>query len=135
MIVTSDKIQLKMKTERLSYKPSIQGAAKVAKRERSFELSLPALVTGRDSKGKEFEENTKILSISAQNALFWLRSRVLIGSPLSLSLLIPKTIILENRLHLTVSGKVVLVQANGNQNNHHLVSIQLDKTFKIKPSD
>jgi len=135
MIETSDKIQLKMRTERLSYKPSIQGATKVSKRERSFELSLPALVTGRDAKGKEFEENTRILSISAQSALFWLKSKVLIGSPLSLSLLIPKTIILENRLNLSVSGKVVLVQANSNQNNHHLVSIQLDKTFKIKSSD
>jgi hypothetical protein len=135
MIETSDKIQVKMRTERLSYKPSIQGAAKVSKRERSFELSLPALVTGLDAKGNEFEENTRILSISAQNALFWLKSRVLIGSPISLSLLIPKTIILENRLNLLVSGKVVLVQANNNQNNHHLVSIQLDRTFKIKPSD
>ncbi len=135
MIETSDKIQLKMRTERLSYKPSIQGATKVSKRERSFELSLPALVTGRNAKGKEFEENTRILSISAQSALFWLKSKVLIGSSLSLSLLIPKTIILENRLNLSVSGKVVLVQANSSQNNNHLVSIQLDKTFKIKSSD
>lgn len=135
MIETSDKIQVKMKTERLSYKPSIQGAAKVSKRERSFELSLPALVTGQDAKGEKFEENTRILSISAQSALFWLKSKVMIGSPLSLSLLIPKTIILENRLNLLVSGTVVLVQANNNQNNHHLVSIQLDKSFKIKPTD
>jgi hypothetical protein len=124
-----------MRTERLSYKPSIQGAARAAKRERSFELSLPALVTGQDAKGKKFEENTKILSISSQKALFWLKSKVLIGSSLDLSLLIPKTIILENRLNLSVSGKVVLVQANSSQNNHHLVSIQLDKTFKIKSSD
>jgi hypothetical protein len=135
MIETSDKIPVKMRMERLLYKPSIQGAAKVSKRERSFELSLPALVTGQDAKGNEFEENTQILSISSQNALFWLKSKVLIGSALCLSLLIPKTIILENSLNLLVSGKVVLVQANGNQNNHHLVSIQLDKTFKIKPSD
>ena len=135
MIETSEKIQLKMRMERLSYKPSIQGAAKVSKRERSFELSLPALVTGQDAKGRDFEENTRILSISAQNAFFWLKSKVLIGSSLCLSLLIPKTIILETRLNLMISGKVVLVQGNNNQNNHHLISIQLDKTFKIKPSD
>jgi hypothetical protein len=135
MIETSDTIRIKMSTDRLSYKPSIQGATKVSKRERSFELSLPALVSGKDAKGKGFEENTRILSISAQNALFWLKSRVLIGSPLSLSLLIPKTIILENRLSLSISGKVALVQANGSQNNHHLVSLQLDKSFKIKTSD
>jgi hypothetical protein len=135
MFETSDTIQTRMRTERLTHKPSIQGAAKVSKRERSFELSLPALVSGNDVKGKEFEEDTKILSISAQNALFWLKSRVLIGTPLCVCLKIPKTIILENQLHLVVSGTVKLVQANTNKKNNQLVSIQLDRSFKIRPTD
>lgn len=134
MFETSDTILTKMRTERLSHKPSIQGATKVSKRERSFELSLPALVSGHDVKGNEFEENTKILSISAQNALFWLKSKVLIGTPLSVCLQIPKTIILENRLNLVVSGTVNLVQANTNKKNNQLISIRLDRTFKIRPS-
>lgn len=134
MYETSATIQSKMRTERLSHKPSIQGAAKVSKRERSFELSLPALVSGNDVRGKKFEENTKILSISAQNALFWLRSKVLIGTPLNVNLQIPKTIILENRLNLMVSGTVKLVQANTNQKNNQLISIQLDRSFKIRPN-
>ena len=132
MFETSATIQTKMRTERLSHKPSIQGAAKVSKRERSFELSLPALVSGNDVQGKKFEENTKVLSISAQNALFWLKSKVLIGTPLSVSLHIPKTIILENRLNLVVSGTVKLVQANTNKKNNQLISVQLDRTFKIR---
>ena len=135
MYETSDTIQTKMRTERLSHKPSIQGAAKVSKRERSFELSLPTLVSGIDDKGDEFNEDTKILSISAQNALFWLKSKVLIGTPLNLSLQIPKTIILENRLNLMVSGKVVLVQGNTNNKNSQLVSMQLERAFKIRPSE
>jgi hypothetical protein len=135
MFETSDTIHTKMRTERLTHKPSIQGAAKVSKRERAFELSLPALVSGADVKGKEFEEDTKILSISAQSALFWLKSRVLIGTPLCVCLQIPKTIILENRLHLVVSGTVKLVQANASKKNSQLVSVQLDRTFKIRPSD
>jgi hypothetical protein len=135
MFETSDTIPSKMRTERLPHKPSIQGAAKVSKRERSFELSLPALVSGHDVKGKEFEEDTKILSISAQNALFWLKSRVLIGTPLCVCLQIPKTIILENRLHLVVSGTVKLVQANTNKKNSQLVSVQLDRTFKIRSTE
>ena len=135
MFETSDTIQRKMRTERLPHKPSIQGAAKVSKRERAFELSLPALVSGSDVKGKDFEENTQILSISAQNALFWLKSRVLIGTPLCVCLQVPKTIILENRLHLVVSGIVKLVQANANRKNSQLVSVQLDRTFKIRPTD
>ena len=135
MYETSATIQSKMRTERLSHKPSIQGATKVSKRERSFELSLPALVSGNDVKGKKFEENTKVLSISAQNALFWLRSKVLIGTPLNVNLQIPKTIILENRLNLLVSGTVKLVQANSNKKNNQLISIQLDRTFKIRATD
>jgi hypothetical protein len=133
----SDTIQSKMKPTKPkpSHKSSFQSTAKGQKRERSFELSLPALVTGQDVRGKEFEEKTKILSISAQNALFWLKSKVLIGTSLSLSLQIPKTLILENRLNLMVSGKVALVQANTNKANHQLVSIQLDRAFKIKHSE
>ena len=135
MFETSATIQTKMRTERLSHKPSIQGAAKVSKRERSFELSLPALVSGNDVKGKKFEENTKVLSISAQNILFWLKSKVLIGTPLCVSLQIPKTIILENRLNLMVSGTVKLVQANTNKKDNQLISVQLDRTFKIHLTD
>ncbi len=135
MFETSATIQTKMRTERLSHKPSIQGASKVSKRERFFELSLPALVSGNNVKGKEFEENTKVLSISAQNALFWLNSKVLIGTPLYVSLQIPKTIILENRLNLLISGTVKLVQANTNKKNSQLISVQLDRTFKIRPTD
>jgi hypothetical protein len=135
MIETSGTIQSKMRTLSEPHKPSIQGATKVSKRERSFELSLPALVSGHDINGREFKEDTKILSISAQNALFWLKSRILIGTPLSLSLQIPKTIILENRLNLMVSGRVNLVQSNTNNKNSQLVSMQLEKSFKIKPSE
>jgi len=135
MIETSGTIQSKMRISTQEHKPSIQGAAKVSKRERSFELSLPTLVSGIDDKGDEFNEDTKILSISAQNALFWLKSKVLIGTPLNLSLQIPKTIILENRLNLMVSGKVVLVQGNTNNKNSQLVSMQLERAFKIRPSE
>jgi hypothetical protein len=132
MYETSATIQSKMRTERLSHKPSIQGAAKVSKRERSFELSLPALVSGNDVKGKKFEESTRVLSISAENALFWLKSKVLIGTPLCVNLQIPKTIVLENRLNLMVSGTVKLVQAANNKKDNQLISIQLDRSFKIQ---
>ena len=132
MYETSATIQSKMRTERLSHKPSIQGAAKVSKRERSFELSLPALVSGNDVKGKKFEESTRVLSISAENALFWLKSKVLIGTPLCVNLQIPKTIVLENRLNLMVSGTVKLVQAANNKKENQLISIQLDRSFKIQ---
>ena len=59
---------------------SIQGASRAGKRERAFELSLPAVVTGMDAAGKRFEERTDIYSISAQEASFRLQTRLLIGT-------------------------------------------------------
>jgi len=131
----SEKISSGMKEMRPSLDSSIQSTAKAKqKRERSFELSLPALVRGQDENGNPFEEATRILSISSQNAQLWLKSKVLIGTPLQVSLDIPKTILLENRLSLNISGTVVLVQANSNKRHNQLVSLQLDRTFKIRPA-
>lgn len=132
---TSGIIPVGMRTGEASYKPSFQGAAKAVKRERSFELSLPALVSGEDVGGRSFEEETRILSISSQNALFWLKAKVLIGTPLRLSLDIPKTIILENRLNLILTGKVMMIQASIPSKNGQLVSVELDKSYKIRSSE
>lgn len=115
------------------HKSSIQGAAKVAKRERSFKLSLPTLVIGIDAYGNKFQERTELSSISSQEAIIWLNSGVTIGSKLNLSLDVPKTLVLENYLKLLISGSVVYVKAEGNKNKKQLVSIQLDKNYKIQP--
>lgn len=115
-------------------KPSIQGAARVVKRERAFELSLPALVTGVDALENKFKEKTFLLSISSEEATIWLRSRVAIGSRLDLSLEIPKTLILENHLKLQLSGTVIFFQPDSSRNGKkQVVSIRLDKKFRLLP--
>ena len=63
-------------------------------------------VTGINAGGQEFEEITDLSSISSQEAVFWLKNKVTIGSKLVLSLNVPKTLILENQLNLIVSGEV-----------------------------
>jgi hypothetical protein len=114
-------------------KSSIQGVAKVGKREKSFKLSLPTLVSGTDAFDNPFQEKTEISSISSQEATFFLNSRVTIGSRLNLSLNVPKTLILEKQLRLSLSGRVKYVKGETNSEKKQLVSLELDKNFKIHP--
>jgi hypothetical protein len=116
------------------FKPSIHGASKDGKRERAFELSLPALVTGVDSLENRFREKTLLTSISSEEATVWLRSQVPIGAKLDISLDIPKTLILENSLKLQLTGTVLVIQADSQRNGKkQLVSLRLDKKFKLLP--
>ena len=120
-----------MNTSVLSNKPSIQGATRVAKIERSFELSLPILVTGIDASGNELQEYSELTSISSQEAIFFLDSAVTIGSRLKLSLDVPKTILLENDLKLEMTGRVTYVKAEENSEKRQFIVLQLDKKYKI----
>src|SRR4030065_226573 len=116
------------------FKPSIHGASKEGKRERAFELSLPALVTGMDTLDNRFREKTQITSISSEEATVWLRSHVPVGAKLDISLDIPKTLILENSLKLHLTGTVLLTQADSSRNGKkQLVSLRLDKKVKLLP--
>jgi len=125
---------LDMNANEEDFKPSLHGAARAGKRERAFELSLPAMVTGVDAEENRFREKTLLFSISSEEATVWLKSRVLPGSKLDVSLEIPKTLILENHLKLQLSGTVIISQAHSERNGKkQLVSLRLDKKFKLLP--
>jgi len=116
------------------FKPSIHGASKDGKRERAFDLSLPALVTGMDALENRFREKTMVTSISSEEATVWLRSSVPVGTKLDISLDIPKTLILESSLKLQLTGTVLLTQTDPARNGKkQLVSLRLDKKFKLLP--
>jgi len=113
---------------------SDQGAAMAGKRERSFELSLPALVKGLDAAGRKFEERSAVCGISAQEVSFRLKARLIIGSRVTLFLDIPRTLILESPLRMVLSGAVVYVrleEANGKQ---QLIVVRLDRGFRLHPN-
>ena len=125
---------LNMNEKEEAFKPSIHGASKEGKRERAFELSLPALVIGLDTLENRFREKTQITSISSEEATVWLRSHVPVGAKLDISLDIPKTLILENSLKLHLTGTVLLTQPNSSPNGKkQLVSLRRDKKFKLLP--
>ena len=131
---TSENFYLEMNEKEEHSKPSTHGAARAGKRERAFELSLPALVTGVDALENKFREKTQVLSISSEEATVWLRSRVMVGCKLDLSLDIPKTLILENHLKLRLSGTVIFSQVDSARaGKKQIVSLRLDKKFRLLP--
>ena len=123
-----------MDLNRALEKSSSQGKASVQRRERHFELSLPAIIKGANAKGEDFQEKTKIASISAQEASFWLKSKVTTGTKVKLSLDVPKTLVLESHLNLLISGEVKYVQSGVTNKKLQLITLHLDKLFKIQPN-
>ncbi len=121
-----------MNAKRLPNEPSYQSAFNNVKRERIFELSLPALITGINAVGEEFQEYTELISLSSQEAIFKLDSKVVIGSKLNLSLDIPKTLFLENQLKVEMSGSVRFAKAEQNDSKRQMIILRLNKNYKIR---
>jgi len=101
--------------------------------EKDFDLFLPAVVSGINAEGIEFNEKTELSSMSSLKAHFGLKTQVTIGTKLSVVLNIPKTFILENQLKLRISGDVIIARADADPESKHLISINLDRTYKIHP--
>jgi len=113
-------------------RPLNYSSTKRIKREKSFDLPIPILISGMDARGNEFQEQSKLSSISSQQATFWLNSAVTIGSRLNLSLDIPKTVVLERQLKLLLTGVVVFVKGETNLRKKQMISVRLDKKYKIR---
>jgi hypothetical protein len=125
---------MEMNTAKAFHNPSTQGAARAGKRERSFDLSLPALVKGLDARGKRYEEQTQVCAISAQEVSVRLNTRLLIGAKTTISLDIPRTLILESPLRLLLTGLVVYVRSESENGKSQYVSVQLDRGFRLQPN-
>ena len=114
--------------------PAAPAAPKAGKRERSFELSLPALVKGLDAAGRKFEERTSVCGISAQEVSIRLKARLTIDARLTLFLDIPRTLILESPLRLVLSGAVVYVRFEEKNDRQQFVVVRLDRGFRLHPN-
>jgi hypothetical protein len=113
---------------------AIQGFSEKQKRERSFELCLPALVKGFDAAEREFSEHTEVSSLSAQEAVLCLQAKVMIGTKLLLCLRVPQTFYLEKRFDLRLSGTVAFVKADVSiKTKNQLISVKLDRNFQVRP--
>ena len=123
-----------METAKLLHDTSSKGVPKAAKRERSFELSLPALVKGLDATGRKFEERTSVCGISAEEVSLRLKARLMIDSRVTLFLDIPRTLILESPLRMVLSGAVVYVRLEEKADKTQLLVVRLDRGFRLHPN-
>ena len=98
--------------------------------ERSFKLTLSASVQGTNAVGESFREQTRINSISAEKAVFFLKSPVTIGCRLTISLQIPTALILESAKNLLISGLVAQVRADDSK-ERQMIALRLNRNFKI----
>jgi hypothetical protein len=128
------KMSGEMDMAKLLHDTSSQGAPRAGKRERSFELSLPALVKGLDATGRKFEEKTSISGISAQEVSLRLKARLLIDSRVTLFVDVPRTLILESPLRLVLSGAVVYVRLEEQDDKTQFIVVRLDRTFRLHPN-
>ncbi len=106
--------------------------SKPGENEECFSISLPVCVQGKDALGQKFKEETSLKQISSEKALFELKTRVLIGTKLQASLLVPKTLFLQHPLKLIVLGEVVKAVTDSTNHNEQNVFLKLDKKFSIE---
>jgi hypothetical protein len=102
-------------------------------KEKTFEISLPALVKGKNADGRIFEEKTEIARISSEEAIFRLNQKVLVDTPLNLTLSIPRTLILGNDLNLSLSGTVLCAAVSNGGVGAQTVALRLNRNFSIRP--
>lgn len=114
--------------------PAARVAVKAAKRERIFELEIPALVKGLDAAGRKFEERTSVCGISAQEVSFRLKARLIIDSRVTLFLDIPRTLILETPLRMVLSGAVVYVRYEETNDRQQYIVVRPDRGFRLHPN-
>lgn len=122
-----------MNTEKSFPGPSARCATVPGKKERTFELSLPAVVKGLDAAGRKFEERSAVCAISAQEVSFQLKARLIIDSRVTLFLDIPRTLILESPLRMVLSGAVVYVRFEEGSAKQQFVVVRLDRGFRLHP--
>ena len=99
---------------------------------KGFKLPLPAVVEGKDSRGKLFRETTTLSYISYQGSSFWLMNSVSVGSELKLIVDLPQNLSEDKNLQLVIKGKIAFVEATNGKNAKERISLQFDNKYIIQ---
>jgi hypothetical protein len=100
--------------------------------ERGFKLSLPMTVEGPDPEGSFFHEETKLIFMSHQGALFPLCSPVALGSRLKLAIALPAKLGEGQNLTLVVKGTIVDVDPGDGDGDPPQVALRLESRYIIQ---
>jgi hypothetical protein len=103
--------------------------------EKGFNLPLPTLVEGVDTKGKPFEETTVLTYISAVGSSFWVDSDVALYSDMRLTIDLPQNLSDGKNLKLVVKGKVTFIEEPRTKKEKNRVSLKFENRYIIEPKD
>jgi hypothetical protein len=107
-------------------------AGRSAHRERVFDLPVSALVQGRDLRDRDFAEESRLASVSAQEARLRLRPEVRVGTKLAVSFSVPAKAWLARPIHLALTGTVSRVDSDPSGcGPERLVTLRLDGRYRI----
>jgi len=101
--------------------------------EKGFKLPLKTIVSGEDGSGNPFTEETVLTYISHNGSSFWMRTSVLIGTPLRLTIDLPKNLSDDDELKMIIKGKVIFIEASKDNSSKQRVSIKFENKYIIKP--
>jgi c-di-GMP-binding flagellar brake protein YcgR len=99
------------------------------RKEWRLDLPLPALVQGKLSRGKEFEEMTIIQNISSGGAYFCLDSGVTVGSRLNIVIDVPSELSPDKKIKLQLGGLTVRLEKPTEKGKKQGVALRFHKKY------
>ncbi len=107
----------------------------ILKQERTFDLTLSGSARGQDISGRRFQEKVTIQSISSQKAVFALFVDQNIGSRVTLTVDIPRTLMLGEPMRLVITGLVHSIERDRTAAGLKRVRLRLDRRFRMQAAD
>lgn len=107
----------------------------ILKKERTFDLTLSGSARGQDMTGRRFQEKVTIRSISSQKVVFTLLADPNIGTRITLTVDIPRTLMLGEPMRLVITGLVHALERDRTSSGHKKVRLGLDRRFRVQTAD
>lgn len=98
---------------------------------KEFSLTLPMTVSGLDTRGQEFQENSVLSTISSEQASFLLRTRVERKTVLKLVISLPPKLADGQPLALVIKGRVRSSEQVPGEPELRRVVLELDSRYFI----
>lgn len=98
-----------------------------------FNLPLSIVVEGEDEHGHKFKEISALSYIGHQGSSFWIKTPILLGTELKLTIDLPPKLSEGKDLKLIIKGKVVAVDRKNNDGSQLRITIRFGTKYIIQP--
>ena len=103
--------------------------------EKGFKLPLNTIISGEDGSGNPFSEKTVLTYISHNGSSFWMKTPILIGTSLRLTIDLPKNLSDDDDLKMIIKGRAIFIEASKDDPSKQRVSIKFENKYIIKPDE